>query len=705
MAADLLIPERRQPGDMIADLYEVRSVIGAGGMGLVYRVHHAGWDLDLAVKSPRPEVLVWSGAIEEFEREAQTWVNLGLHPHIASCYYVRRLNGIPHVFAEYVDGGDLAGWIRSGKLHDAGPRTALRMILDIAIQLTWSLRHAHAQRVVHQDVKPANVLLAADGTAKITDFGLARAVKSAVRGACSVVKDAGWTSDRSSTADHGLRTTDQVSWGGMTPAYCSPEQAAGQRLTRATDVWSWAVTVLEMFVGKASWTAGPFAAAALKEYLAGPRDPRRPPMPAEVAALLQRCLARRPADRPNDLVAVAEELAAVYRKATGMAYPRATPRPADVRADSLNNRAVSLLDLNRRGEAETLLERALAIDPHHPEAAYNRGVLHWRWGRLTDAALVAQLAEAATAHADLWHYPYRIGLVHLERGDAEAAIRALETAAHQPQAGGEVAPALATARAGAGVWAGCLQTLDCPGAWYAHHLLLSADGWLALFDADAAIEVWDVNAGARQRRLRGHEGSVTALALSADGRRLLSGDRKGMLNWWEVSTGRCLRSVNGHRGAVAFVSLSHDGWHAMSGAIDGDTGTLVLRQWELGTGRCIRSFTLGAPGDLRGMCISPDLRRAAWADASKLHVWDLVRGRPIETIRAGETIDALTVDWRHERAVTAGSRHGIRLWELATGDCVTQGAGHANRITALAIAGDGDRAVTAGRDEMLRYGT
>jgi serine/threonine protein kinase len=167
-----LLAERWQPGDTIADLYQVQAIIGAGGMGLVYRVHHPGWNLDLAVKSPRPDALLRPGAIDDFVREAQTWVNLGLHPHIVSCYYVRRLGGVPHVFAEYVDGGDLAGAIRSRNLYAGGPRSALRRVLDIAIQLAWGLRHAHGQRVVHQDIKPANVLLTADGTAKITDFGL-----------------------------------------------------------------------------------------------------------------------------------------------------------------------------------------------------------------------------------------------------------------------------------------------------------------------------------------------------------------------------------------------------------------------------------------------------------------------------------------------------------------------------------------------------
>ena len=109
---------------------------------------------------------------------------------------LRCLGSITEVVAELVKNQDpviaeiaekhpttesLAAWIRTAALYDGGSRQALARILDIAIQLAWGLRHAHAQRVVHQDVKPGNVLLTADGTAKITDFGLARARKSVIQ--------------------------------------------------------------------------------------------------------------------------------------------------------------------------------------------------------------------------------------------------------------------------------------------------------------------------------------------------------------------------------------------------------------------------------------------------------------------------------------------------------------------------------------------
>src|ERR1700751_3612158 len=99
------VPSVWKVGDVILDRYEVKQVFTGGGMGLVYRVRHLDWNIDLAVKSPRPEFFQSRQQIENFEREAETWVNLGLHPHTVSCYYVRRLGAIPRVFIEFLEGG------------------------------------------------------------------------------------------------------------------------------------------------------------------------------------------------------------------------------------------------------------------------------------------------------------------------------------------------------------------------------------------------------------------------------------------------------------------------------------------------------------------------------------------------------------------------------------------------------------------------
>ena len=158
-----------QLGETVLGLYAVKDV-RSGGMGVVYRVHHVGWHGGPGGEDALPEWVTTEEDCRHFEREAGTWVNLGLHPHTVSCVYVRTIDGMPRVFAEWVDGGSLAEVVAAGGLDTTAK------ILDIAIQSAWGLHHAHEQGLVHQDVKPANVMLAADGTAKVTDFGLAKAV-------------------------------------------------------------------------------------------------------------------------------------------------------------------------------------------------------------------------------------------------------------------------------------------------------------------------------------------------------------------------------------------------------------------------------------------------------------------------------------------------------------------------------------------------
>ena len=125
MSAETQAGDSWEVGQVILGLYEVTALLGEGGMGKVYRVHHRNWNIDLAVKTPRTEIVRKAGGRENFVREAETWVSLGLHPHIVSCYYVRDLGGIPRVFAEYVDGGSLADWIHTRRIYEGGPEKAV----------------------------------------------------------------------------------------------------------------------------------------------------------------------------------------------------------------------------------------------------------------------------------------------------------------------------------------------------------------------------------------------------------------------------------------------------------------------------------------------------------------------------------------------------------------------------------------------------
>src|ERR1035437_352661 len=278
--------------------YVVEGVLGEGGMGRVYLVLSRSHGNQFALKRA---LLKKESDRRNFLTELQTWIDLPEHPNLTACRFFRSLDDEILIFAEYVAGETLQSWIYDRKL------LTLDQILDVAIQFAWGLHMAHERGLIHQDVKPGNVLMTPDGLAKISDFGLARA------------------------RVHGEEITGSgtqsvlVSSGGMTPAYCSPEQRAGKSLDRRTDIWSWGVSVLEMFYGEppCAISGGDHALAVLEAYLETSNDgDGLPAMPKGIADLLRQCFSKAVENRWRNLAEVLAVLTREYQTATGKAYSR-----------------------------------------------------------------------------------------------------------------------------------------------------------------------------------------------------------------------------------------------------------------------------------------------------------------------------------------------------------------------------------------------
>ena len=175
--ADSISNERITKGISLRDTYKVLSDAIQGGMGSVWRVHHKDWNVDLAMKRPNPRFFAEGSQQrkEEFIAECENWINLGLHPNIVSCYYVRDIGGVPSIFSEWMENGSLKDRIKDCSLYEGTEKEVQKRILDIAIQITRGLQYAHESDLVHQDIKPGNILMTGDWDAKIADFGLAKA--------------------------------------------------------------------------------------------------------------------------------------------------------------------------------------------------------------------------------------------------------------------------------------------------------------------------------------------------------------------------------------------------------------------------------------------------------------------------------------------------------------------------------------------------
>ena len=351
----------------ILDTYRVISDAVEGGMGNVWCVHHKSWDTDLAMKRPKPEFFAEGGRQRKqaFIEECENWIDLGLHPNIVSCYYVREIGGVPTIFSEWMDGGSLKDRIRDASLYEGTTEEIRERILDIAIQAARGLLYSHEKGLVHQDVKPGNLLLTRTWEAKAADFGLAKAQSR-------------------------LSVGERAVSGGYTKEYCPREQAEGAPAERWMDVYAWALTVLEMYAGRRFWSVGAdaFSMAFGNEPSPGPQYRIDPP-----ERLLEVFRDDYGAGSENwrDFSFYEQLLTEIYLGETGRDYPRTVSRAAADTGSSLNNKALSFLDLGMSGEAEKCWNEALKADPVHLEACVNEGLFLWRNARINDLEMAERI--------------------------------------------------------------------------------------------------------------------------------------------------------------------------------------------------------------------------------------------------------------------------------------------------------------------------
>jgi eukaryotic-like serine/threonine-protein kinase len=264
----------------IGDRYRLGPVIGRGGMATIHQATDLRLDRDVAVKLLRPEIAQDADLSARFRREALASTVLR-HPNIVACLDTGTDGEQPYLVMDLVDGEDLAARLkRSGRL---APWSAARIALDVA----RALGVAHLRGIVHRDVKPGNILLAADGRAMVTDFGIARLAVDA-------------------EAARPGTTLGSVH-------YFSPEQARGTTTTPASDVYCLGLVLFEALTGSRAFTGDTSDAIALARIGAAAPSPRalRPEIPADLDAIVRTALAPDPADRypSGNAMAVALEAA------------------------------------------------------------------------------------------------------------------------------------------------------------------------------------------------------------------------------------------------------------------------------------------------------------------------------------------------------------------------------------------------------------
>ncbi|MFW8600268.1 protein kinase domain-containing protein [Desulfobacterota bacterium M19] len=355
-----------QPGDIILERYRVDEVHG-GAMGLVYIAWHLGWNIPVAIKTPRPEVLAVPEGARRVLTEADSWVRMGMHPNIATCFYVLNIDEIPYLFIEYVDGGDLQEWIRSGRCRD--PRTNL----SLAIQFCHGMEFTHSKGIIHRDIKPQNILLTKNALLKITDFGIIQTGTGNTRGAEFSTGQAG------TVVTAGFRGT---------PGYASPEQLLdAHRIDKRSDIFSFGICLWLMFCGRK-----PYANNAVRTPAAFSTSESK--LHPSLKRILLKATAFEPAARYQNFSALRQDLNQAHIDLFKISCPYMQINFDDIQAENLNNRAVSCLELGRKREAAGLLNRALDNNDTLPEAIYNFTLLKWKEQGAKPDYLLRQLEAA-----------------------------------------------------------------------------------------------------------------------------------------------------------------------------------------------------------------------------------------------------------------------------------------------------------------------
>ena len=682
-------------GDTIEGKYNVTAIAGQGGMGVVYRVHHREWNIDMAVKTPLPALVKDAAAKARFLREAQIWVDLGLHPNLVQCWYVRELGGLPRVFVDYLAGGSLKDWLKQGRV---GPGQWANVI-DLAVQACDGLGYAHERGVVHRDIKPGNMLMSDDGRLCITDFGLVK-----VAGLEDIA-----SSEDDGTAPAPLPESAELTRTGLslgTPQYGAPEQWGQARHVDArADIYALGITLYEMCCGRRpfdeSGKGEPVQIIIARHISSRPPDPRtfRPDLPAPLAELALKCLAKNPADRPQTLKEMRQALASAHMAILGAPLKRVAPEIAESRASGLNNRAVSMSDLGQPGQAETAWREALELDPHHAESIYNSSLVELRTGKITDFEAHQRLSEAGKLQRKALMF---LGHVQLETCDAHAADKSFTEALTDPslQGDGVAWRALGHAKL-------ALEKYREAENAYANALVVMPNDEASLF---GAAQARSNTRGANGQRLYPHIscaravedriGSVRTVAVAPDGRKLYSDGALNSVCQFDLSTGRQTNDFSGHSQQVLCVAPTPDGLHLICGGEDS-----ILRKWELASGVLDPDFYgKGHIGSVTALAISRDSRTAVTCGSDKsVRFWELSKGTALKALWAhDEAVFAVAFTPGGEAVVSGGNDAAIRFWEIPSGNPLAVLKTRVTPVRALAFSPDGRFLFSGGCDGRIQ---
>jgi WD40 repeat protein len=679
--------------------YEVLEELGRGGMGVVFKARQTDLDRLVALKVVLSGEFAGGQERSRFQAEAQAAARLS-HPNVVPVFEVGEHDGRPFLCMELCPGGSLADRL------DGTPWPPAKAA-ELVQTLAGAVHAAHGAGVVHRDLKPANVLLA------LAPVGQAASLSLPGDG------QAGSLSYEPKVADFGL--AKRLDGGGVaqtqsgavlgTPSYMAPEQAeARKEVGPAADVYALGAILYELLTGRPPFRAATPLDTLIQVVADEPVPPRRlqPGVPRDLENVCLKCLQKEPHRRYATAAELAEDL---RRFRAG--------EPVRARAVSRAERAWKWV---RRNPLPAVLLVALAslltatVVGAIAAAVWFRHLANQEETARRDAESAEGRAEklAEARRADLYATRINLAQRNWEAGNLTRMLELLKSLRPGP---GEAD----------------LRGFEWYYLWRLAHsyqlavnhgrpiraLALSPDGkTLVTAGLDKVVRFWDPATGQQRQVLKGNHGAVLSLAFSPDGAMLATGGSGGAVQLWDAVTGQERQALSGHTGGVGSLAFAPDSKTLVtaSGYWTIQVGTPVgrflprdytqageVKWWDVKTGEQ-KTRSRGRTPKVLATAFSPDGKRFATASAGPaIKLWDPATGQTTDLLTDHEgPIFALAFSRDGKELATAGWDGAVRIWEVASGKKKARLEGHGEAVLALAFAPDGGTLASGSWDRTAR---
>lgn len=654
--------------------YVVLDKVGAGSMGLVFKARHRRMNRVVALKVLPPSFTMNRLAVLRFQREIQAVAQLS-HPNIVAAFDADEFKGLHFFVMEYIEGRDLSRLVR-----EEGPLPVGRAV-DFTLQAACGLGEAHAQGIIHRDIKPSNLLLDVAGTVKVSDLGIARMQKPFGRPGGPAAGAAELTCDGAM-----MGTVD----------YMSPEQAYNSKLAdQRSDIYSLGCTLYYLLTGRVPFPAKTLM-ARLMAHCERPAPSLRSDLldvPPALDAVVQRMMAKTPEARYPSMDALIVDLEACL---TAPPDPSALPTPLPQLTGQSDPNVVSIRPAGLRSVPKAEISGSPVPPPRtsrpKPPPVSTRVVLAATVIGLTLTAIVAERSRGRTGElivqadvADvrvaitqggksivapteprsfrlppgdydveiagrpvgLRVVPARVSVarnrtaaVRIERVPAPRPVSAAST----PEPGTPKPPPPPPERIG------IVHTFR-HGEGLVEAVAVSADGRRAVTGGtDRYVRLWDLATRRELGRLA-HDGPVYSVAIAPDGRRAVSASGDRTVRLWDLDAARELGRFAGHNKKVTAVAVSPVGGRVLTGGEDA-----AVRLWDVETRESLATFA--HDGGVNAVAFVPDggLALTAGNDAT-IRLWNTDGGAEVARFDAGGAVLCLAVSPDGRRAL-AGCENG-----------------------------------------------